>query len=346
MRVGAGKPETRVQHGVEGGTRSAGPILPARVRRFLLCYGSLSGLAIIIIGFGILRPSFLTVGNFVMMLRQLPVVALLALGVTLVLVVGGLDLSVTGVPGVAGSLVAILLGRGYSTVLAVSCGLAVGLLFGLINGIVVTRLRIGIYLSGLAISWIARGIDVMITRYEPLFKGVRDNPSFLWLGRGMVGPIPTQALIVGVVFIGAHIVMTRTRMGRNVYAVGGSPDGAAAAGLNPDRYRLIVLAVSGLFAATAGILAASRQGAAIPLAGQGIWADAVLAAVFGTTVLTGGVPHVLGTAVGAVFTGVLLNGLTQLAVNQFYQDVIKGALLVAAVGLTAIGGKVLKVELK
>lgn len=335
-----------MRQGVHARMRSRNAILTKRARHFLLCYGSLLGLVIITLGFGILKPSFLSAGNLVTMLSQLPIVALVGLGVTMGLILGGLDLSVAGVPGVAGSLVGILLGRGYNTVLAVSCGLAVGLLFGLVNGIAVTKLRVGIYLSGLAVSWIARGIDLFITRFQPLYEGIRDNPSFLWLGQGRVGPIPAQALIVGVVYIASHIVMTRTRVGRNMYAIGGSPDGAAASGINLDRYRLVGLAMSGLFAAAGGILVASRQGVAIPRAGEGMWADAVLAAVFGTTVLTGGIPNVLGTAVGAAFTSVLLNGLTQCAVNQFYQDVVKGVLLIFAVGLTAIGGKVLKVELK
>ncbi|MEW6228316.1 MAG: ABC transporter permease [Bacillota bacterium] len=321
-------------------------VLSTGARSFLLRYGSLLGLLAIILVSSILLPNFLTVGNLLTILRQVAIVALVAFGATFALILGGVDLSIASIPGIAGSLVGVLLAGGFSNVLAITFTLAVGILFGLFNGLVVTKLGVPMFLSGLAISWVARGVDLIITRYQYIYDGIRGNTTFLWLGRGMVAQIPVPAVMAGAILLVTHLVMTQTRVGRNMYAIGGSPDGAAAAGIDMNKYKLVGLAASALFGSIAGILLTSRQGVAIPRSGEGVMMDALLAAIFGTTVLTGGVPHVLGTAVGVVFTGVLMNALTQLAVNPFHQEVVKGVLLLAAVGLGAIGGRVLKVEMK
>lgn len=348
MSGNAGGFKMNTQQGGQAGTKSrtSGSILSKRTRSFLLRYGSLSALAIIIVVCSILLPNFLTVGNIITILRQVSVVAMISFGATFALIMGGVDLSIASIPGVTGSLVGVLLAGGFPNSLAIICTLAVGLLFGFFNGLVTTKLGVPMFLSGLAISWVARGIDLIITRYQLIYAGIRNNTSFLWLGRGWVGPIPASTVIVTVVFIVMHIIMTQTRFGRDMYAIGGSPDGAASAGINLNKYRRLGLMMSAMFGAVAGIILTSRQGAAITRSGEGYMMDSLLAAVFGTTVLTGGVPHLLGTAVGVIFTGVLMNALTQFAVNQFHQEVIKGVLLLAAVGLSAIGGRVLKVEMK
>lgn len=317
-----------------------------RVKRFLLFYGSLTGLVIISVVFSIIAPNFLTSSNLVTMLRQVSIVGVIAFGITFVLILGGMDLSIAGLPGLAGSLVGVLLARGFGNVLAITCGLGMGLLLGLINGFVATKLRVGIYLSGLAMSWVARGLDLWITQYQVIYEGIRDNKAFLWLGQGMIGPLPTAFVIAAIMFIVLHIIMTQTRVGRNMYAIGGSEDGAAAAGVNITRYRIAGLCISGLFGALGGILLTSRAGAAVPRAAEGLWLDVLLAAVFGTTVLTGGVPHILGTGIGVLFTGVLFNGFTQFNVHEFHQMLVKGVLIVGAVALCSLGGKILKVELK
>lgn len=348
MSGNLGGTKMSMTQGVRAGAtwKVSSSVLSARTRSYLLRYGSLSALAAIVLVFSVLSPNFLTLENVVTILRQISVIALIAFGATFPLILGGIDLSIASIPGVAGSLVGVLLAGGCPNILAIICALAVGVLFGLFNGLLTTKLRVPMFLSGLAVSWVGRGVDLIITRYQIIYAGIRDNASFLWLGRGWVGPIPAPTLVAGIVFIVTHIVMTQTRLGRDMYAIGGSPDGAAAAGINLNKYRLLGLIASALFGSIAGIILTSRQGAAITRSGEGLLMDSLLAAVFGTTVLTGGVPHILGTAVGVIFTGVLMNGLTQFAVNQFHQQVIKGALLLAAVTLTAIGGKVLKVEMK
>jgi len=316
------------------------------VKRYLLYYGSLTALAIIVIVFSIIAPNFLTTSNLVTMLRQVSIIGMMAFGITFVLILGGLDLSIAGVPGLAGSLVAVLLSKGYGNAFAIACGIGTGLLFGFMNGLVVTKLRVEIFLSGLAMSWIARGFDLWVTSYQTVYEGIRGNKAFLWLGQGMIGPVPTAFVLLAGVFVVLHVLMTQTRVGRNMYAIGGSEEGAAAAGINIMKYRLAGLCMSGLLGAIGGILLTSRAGAAVPRAAEGLWLDALIAAVFGTTVLTGGVPHVLGTGVGVLFTGVLLNGFTQFNVHEFHQMLIKGALVIGSVALCSLGGKILKVDIK
>jgi ribose transport system permease protein len=317
-----------------------------KVRHFLLYYGSLTGFVIIFLVFSIIAPNFLTAANLITMLRQVSIVAVMAFGITFVLILGGLDLSIAGIPGFAATLAAVLLSKGYGNAFAITCGIGAGMLLGLVNGLIATKLRVGIYLSGLAVSFIARGLDLWIARYEPIYKGVQDNPFFLWLGQGMVGPLPTVFAIALFLFAVLHFCMTQTRVGRNMYAIGGSSDGAAACGINIDRYKIAGLCMSGLFGAIGGILLTARTGVAIPRAAEGLWLDVLLASVFGTTVLSGGVPHILGTGVGVLFTGVLLNGFTQFNVHEFHQMLIKGVLIVASVALCTLGGKILNVELK
>jgi len=312
-----------------------------RVRRFLTYYGSLTGLVILILVFGIAAPNFFTTRNIITLLQQASVTGLMALGFTFVLILGGLDLSVGGVPGFAGSLVGVLLAAGHGNVFAIACGMAAGALLGMTTGLLVTKLRIGIFLAGLGMSWICRGADLWVTNYDVIH--IRDNPAFLRLGQGQIGPIPISFLITGCVFIVMHIVMTRTRFGRDMYAIGGSEEGAAAAGINVTRYKLVGFILSGLLGAMGGILLVSRAGAAVPRSAEAVWIDALLSGVFGATVLTGGVPNVLGTGMGVLFTAVLINGFSQLNVNEFYQMVIKGVALISIVGLGSIGGKMLDV---
>jgi ribose transport system permease protein len=317
-----------------------------RIRRFLLYYGSVTALVIIVLVFSIITPYFLTAANLITMLRQVSIVAVMAFGVTFVLIQGGLDLSIMGIPGLAATLAGVLLSKGYGTAFSITCGVVAGTFMGLANGLIATKLRVGIYLSGLAVSFIARGLDLWIARYEPIYKGVQDNPFLLWLGRGTIGPLPAMFVVALVLFLVLHLFMTQTGVGRNMYAIGGSPEGAAACGINIERYRIAGLTMSGLFGSIGAILLTARAGMAMSRAAEGLWLDVLLAAVFGTTVLSGGVPHILGTGVGVIFTGVLLNGFTQFNVHEFHQMLIKGLLIVAAVALSAFGGKILKVELK
>lgn len=316
------------------------------IKRLLMSYGSMIALALIFIVFSLATPNFLSLSNLTLMLGQISVVGVIAFGATFVLILGGLDLSIMGIPGFVGSLVAMFMSKGMGNVPAIAIGLCTGALLGLINGLFAVKLRVGIIYSGLAMAWIARGLDLWVSNYGPIFDGVRDNASFLWLGQGKIGNFPAIFLIFLALFIILHFTMTKTPFGRNMYAIGGSEDGAKACGIDIDRYKLIGLCISGLFSAIGGILITAKAGGSMPRVGEGVWFNVLLAVLFGTTVLTGGVAHILGTAVGVLFTGVLLNGFTQLNVHEFDQAVIQGVLIVAAVFMGSLGGKMLKIDLK
>ena len=316
------------------------------IKRLLMSYGSMIALALIFIVFSLATPNFLSLSNLTLMLGQISVVGVIAFGATFVLILGGLDLSIMGIPGFVGSLVAMLMSKGMGNVPAIAIGLCTGALLELINGLFAVKLRVGIIYSGLAMAWIARGLDLWVSNYGPIFDGVRDNAPFLWLGQGKIGNFPAIFLIFLALFIILHFTMTKTPFGRNMYAIGGSEDGAKACGIDIDRYKLIGLCISGLFSEIGGILITAKAGGSMPRVGEGVWFNVLLAVLFGTTVLTGGVAHILGTAVGVLFTGVLLNGFTQLNVHEFDQAVIQGVLIVAAVFMGSLGGKMLKIDLK
>lgn len=315
-------------------------------KSLMLKYGSLLALLLIVVFFSITAPYFLSISNLTLMLGQMSVVGVIAFGATFVLILGGLDLSIMGVPGFIGSLVATLLAKGLGNGPAIAIGLIAGMLIGLLNGLIAVKLRVGIIYSGLAMAWIARGMDLWVSNYGPIFDGIRGNTVFLWLGQGKLGNFPSIFLIFITLFVVLHFFMTKTPIGRNMYAIGGSEEGAKACGINIDRYKIIGLCLSGLFSAIGGILLTSKAGGSMPRVGEGVWFNVLLAILYGTTVLTGGVPHILGTAVGVVFTGVLLNGFTQLNVHEFDQLIIQGVLIVLSVFIGALGGKILKVDLK
>ncbi len=315
------------------------------LKTVFLKYGSILALLLIFLFFSLAAPHFLSLSNMTLMLGQMSVVGVIAFGATFVLILGGLDLSIMGIPGFIGSLVATLLASGYANTTAIAIGLLVGMLLGLVNGFVVVKFKVGIMYAGLAMAWIARGLDLWVSNYGPVFEGVRGNKAFLWLGQGTVGDIPTVFLIFITLFVILHFFMTKTPVGRNMYAIGGSEEGAKACGININRYKLAALCLSGLFSAIGGILLTSKAGGSMPRVGEGVWFNVLLAMLYGTTVLSGGVPHVFGTAVGVLFTGVLLNGFTQLNVHEFDQLVIQGVLIVLSVFVGAIGGRMLKVDM-
>lgn len=314
------------------------------IRKIFLYYGSLIVLGIIFMIFSIIAPNFLSVKNVLTILGQVAIIGVMAFGITFVLILGGLDMSVMGLPGFIGSLVAFLITTGKSIPVAIAIGLLTGMAMGFLNGIVATKLKVGILLSGLAFSWIARGMDLWISNYGPIY--IPQKHPFLLLGQGNIGGIPISFIVCLLAFIALNLVMTKTSFGRNFYAIGGSEEGAKACGINIDKYKIIGLTLSGLMAALGGIMLTSKAGASMPNAAEGLWFDVFLSALFGSTVMTGGIPHIAGTGAGVIFTGILLNGFTQFNVHEFDQMVIKGGCIILAVAISAVGGKILKIDMK
>ncbi len=294
------------------------------VRRF----GIVIAFAVLMAILSLLSPSFLTVSNLLNIARQVSINAILAAGMTFVILTAGIDLSVGSVLACSGAVMAGLLAGGTPLVAGIGAGLILGTLLGLVNGAVVTRGKVQPFIATLAMLTIARGATLVYTDGRPI-TGLPD--AFVWLGAGDVGRIPVPVIIMAVVFLVAHLILSRTVLGRYVYAIGGNEEAARLSGVNVIRVKTLVYAISGLLAAVSGVVLTARLNSAQPTAGSGYELDAIAAVVLGGTTLAGGEGSIGGTLLGAFIIGVINNGLNLLNVNPFYQQVVKGAVILLAV---------------
>ncbi|GAB3297178.1 ABC transporter permease/substrate-binding protein [Parasphingorhabdus pacifica] len=291
--------------------------------------GPLGGLIVLVLLLAIGSPDFLTANNLLNVGVQASVVALLAFGLTFVIVSGGIDLSVGSVAGLAG----IVTGWAIATAglplwIAIPIGLASGATAGLLSGLLITLGRVPPFIATLAMLSIARGLALVIADGRPITVGG-------WLadlGSGkLFGFLPYPVLLMLVIGVLTAFVLRRTYPGRAMYAIGGNAEAARLSGIKVTRQRLLIYAMSGLFAAMAGILLTARLASAQPEAGTGYELDAIAAVVIGGASLSGGVGSALGTLVGALILAVLRNGLNLLDVSAFWQQVAIGAVIAAAV---------------
>jgi ribose transport system permease protein len=293
--------------------------------RRLSQYAIFLALALECVFLGIATDSFLTVGNLSNVLRQNAFTAILAAGMSFVILTGGIDLSVGSVVGLAGVMCADVLAGGGSLGAGIATGLGVGVLVGLANGAAITALRVPPFIVTLGTLLIVRGAAFKYTDA----RTIAGLPS----GFGALsGNVPT-AIIMGVVFVLAWTVLMRTPFGRHVFATGGNADAAWLAGVRVDRIRLAVYTISGACAGLAGVLVASRLNAGYPRAGEYYELDAIAAVVVGGTSLFGGRGSIWGTLAGAFFIGVLNNGLNLYRVSTYDQLIVKGAVLLIAASL-------------
>jgi ribose/xylose/arabinose/galactoside ABC-type transport system permease subunit len=266
--------------------------------------------------------AFFTVDNLSNVLRQNAFTAILAAGMTFVILTAGIDLSVGSVVGLAGVVCADVLAHGYPLAAGIAAGLLVGLTVGTINGIVVTRLRIPAFIVTLATMLIARGAAYKYTDARTI-SGLPE--SFAALSSSAA-----TAIVMSAVFVVAWVVLMRTPFGRHVYATGGSQDAAWLSGVRVTRVQFVVYVLSGLAAGLAGVLVASRLNAGYPRAGEFYELDAIAAVVVGGTSLFGGRGSIWGTLAGAFFIGILNNGLNLFRVSPYDQLIVKGAVLLLA----------------
>ncbi len=299
-----------------------------RTRELLRRYGMVLAFALLMIALSVLSGSFLTVSNILNIARQVSINAIIAAGMTFVILTGGIDLSVGSTLAFSGAMVAGLLSAGRPVVVAIPAGLVVGGLLGLINGVVVARGKVQPFIATLAMLTIARGATLVYTDGRPI-TGLPD--AFVWLGAGEVGQIPVPVIIMGLVFALCYVVLARTVLGRYVYAIGGNEEAARLSGVNVTFYKTLVYVISGLLSTTSAIILTARLNSAQPTAGSGFELDAIAAVVLGGTTLAGGEGGIGGTLLGAFIIGVLNNGLNLLNVSSFYQQVVKGAVILLAV---------------
>lgn len=301
---------------------------PPRVVGLLRRYGIVLAFLVLMAVLSVLSPAFLAVSNLFNVAQQVSINAIMAAGMTFVILTAGIDLSVGSVLALSGAVMAGLLSTGKPVLLGILLGLGVGALLGLINGIVITRGKVQPFIATLAMLTIARGLTLVYTDGRPI-TGLPD--AFVWLGAGDVGRVPVPVIIMALVFGASYVILTQTPLGRYIYAIGGNEEAARLSGVSVQFVKTLVYATAGLLSAVSAIVITGRLNSAQPTAGAGYELDAIAAVVLGGTTLAGGEGSVLGTLLGAFIIGVLNNGLNLLNVSSFYQQVVKGVVILLAV---------------
>jgi ribose/xylose/arabinose/galactoside ABC-type transport system permease subunit len=313
-----------------GGTwRTASPVL----RKVLLENGALSGLAVLVVALAVMSPDFLGTQNLLNVGVQAAVTAILAFGVTFVVVAGGIDLSV----GSVAALSAIMLGytstkEGLPVWLSVLLAVGTGLACGLVSGGLIAYGKLPPFIATLAMLSVGRGLSLVLSDGTPIALPA----SVATVGETLGGWFPVPLLVLLAMGGITALVLARTYSGRAMYAIGGNEEAARLSGIRVRRQKLVIYALSGAFAAVAGIVLASRLASAQPQAATGYELDAIAAVVIGGASLAGGVGKASGTLVGALILAVLRNGLNLLEVSVFWQQVVIGAVIALAVLLDTL----------
>ncbi|AWK89927.1 ribose ABC transporter permease [Azospirillum thermophilum] len=302
------------------------------LKRFLSNNKPLVGLIVLMAAVAVMSPSFLTVDNLLNILRQTSINAVIAVGMTFVILSAGIDLSVGSVLAFCGAVCAWLVAGDVSVWLAIPLSLLLGAGLGAVNGIVVGVGGVQPFVATLVAMTMLRGATLVFTDGRPITTGTGAAADAFWsVGGGYVLGIPVPVVVAAVVFAAGGLVLTRTRFGRYTYAVGGNEVVARLSGIRVNAEKTAIYAVSGLLASLAGIILTARLESAQPTAGAGYELDAIAAVVVGGTGLSGGKGTLFGTLVGALIIGVLNNALNLMDVSSYYQMIAKGAVILLAV---------------
>ena len=310
-------------------------------------FQSFFALALMVIALAVLSDKFLTVDNGWNILRQISVNLCLSIGMTLVILSGGIDLSVGAILGLAGAVAAGLLKNGatlavvgvrleFTVTGAIVAGLTVGAATGWFNGFAITRFKLPPFVATLGMLSIARGLTMLWTGGFPLTSL---GSTFGFIGTGAIFGMPMPVWIM-VALVAVFVVVTqRTRFGRHIYAVGGNERAARLTGLDVPRIKVAVYTLAGALAGVAGLIVTARLDSAQPNAGLGYELDSIAAVVIGGTSLSGGRGSIMGTVLGCLIIGVLNNGLFLLNVSPFWQQVIKGGVILLAVAIDKMNAR-------
>lgn len=276
----------------------------------------------------ILTPYFLTVSNLLNVMEQTAINAVIAVGMTFVIVSAGIDLSVGSIVALSGVVMASALQAGWPVPLAILAGLLAGAGCGLLNGVLITKGRLPPFIATLGLMSVARGAALVYTDGRPI-SGF--DAGFRWLATGRVLQIPLPVIVAALVYLLGHFVLTRTRFGRYVYAIGGNEEATRLSGVPVAFHKTMVYALSGAMSGLAAVLLTARLNSAQPIAGIMYELDAIAATVIGGTSLLGGEGTLGGTLIGALIMGVLRNGLNLLGVSSFLQQIVIGVVIIGAV---------------
>lgn len=292
--------------------------------------GPLLGLLLLFVIVSILNPNFLEPLNLLNLLRQVSINALIAFGMTFVILTGGIDLSVGAILALSSALTAGMIVSGVDPMIAIIIGCLLGGIMGMVNGLLITKGKMAPFIATLATMTIFRGLTLVYTGGNPI-TGLGENVLFQLFGKGYFLGIPVPAITMMVTFAVLYIILHKTPFGRKAYAIGGNEKASLISGIKVPRVKVMIYGLSGLLAALAGAILTSRLNSAQPTAGTSYELDAIAAVVLGGTSLTGGKGRIFGTLIGALIIGTLNNGLNMLGVSSFYQMVVKGVVIIIAV---------------
>ncbi|MGA8655602.1 MAG: ABC transporter permease [Chthoniobacterales bacterium] len=295
--------------------------------------GILGALALMLLVLAVFIPQFRAIGNLTNITRNFSFVGIVALGMTLVILTGGIDLSVGSIWGVSAVVTASLLTGGWPLIAAIVTGLIVAAAVGLLNGLCITRLHMSPFVPTLATLSIARSLALIITRGRPISIYGQQQEVFLWIGGGDILGVPNPFILFVIMAVIFWILLSRTVWGRHVYAVGGNERTARLTGLNVDRLKVVVYVLSAICAGIAGVIQVSYLSSATADLGTGEELAVIAATVIGGTNLAGGEGTILGTVIGAIILEVLRNGLLLFGVDPYWQGVFVGAVIILAVSV-------------
>ncbi|WP_339109737.1 ABC transporter permease [Thioclava sp. GXIMD4216] len=309
---------------------SQSPTQTVSLGSILTRYGIVLSFIILLVTLAIISPNFLSPNNLFNVLRQVSINGVLAVGMTFVILTAGIDLSIGAILALSGAVAASLVtgSAPMNPVLAVLAGTATGMACGALNGVLIARFAVPAFVVTLGMLSVARGATLLYSGGRPV---ANLSGEFRWLGQGVVAGIPVPVVLFAIVFAIAAFVLRYTVYGRRIYAVGGNPKSARTSGINPARIVFSVYVIMGALAGLAGVMLTARTTAALPQAGLGYELDAIAAVVIGGTSLTGGVGRIGYTLIGVLMIGVISNGLDLLGVSSYYQQIIKGSIIVLSV---------------
>lgn len=307
----------------------------ARVKKGITTYfkenlAILVAFIILCVGLSIATPAFFTKDNILNVLRQVATNSNLAIGLTMAIIIGGIDLSVGAILAFSGLLCASFISDGMNLGLAVLLAFTLGALFGLLNGLIIAYTNMPPFVVTLATQNIARGIVNVYANGQPISAR---NPVFNFWGVGYFLGIPLPVIYSFVLLAVMILILGRSKFGRQLYAVGGNEEAARFSGINIKKVKIIVYTLCGALASFSGIILAARMYSGQPTAGDGFELDAIAASVLGGVSFSGGVGKLGGTIIGVLVLGVLTNGLNLLNINSFWQYIIKGIIILLAVYL-------------
>ncbi|PMC58981.1 ABC transporter permease subunit [Dolosicoccus paucivorans] len=292
--------------------------------------GPLLALLVLVIVVTSLNPNFVKPANILNLLRQVSVNALIAFGMTFVIITGGIDLSVGSILALASALAAGMMAMGLSPVLVIIISVLIGGLLGALNGLIITKGQVVPFIATLSTMAIYRGLTLVYTNGNPI-TGFDGGYAFKFLGRGYLLGIPMPVVITAIVFLVLYLLLHKMTFGRKTFAIGGNEKAAFISGIHITKVKLAIYAISGAAASIAGLILTSRLNSAQPTAGVAFELDAIAAVVIGGTSMSGGKGRLFGTLVGALIIGTLNNGLNLLGVSSFYQQIVQGIVILIAV---------------